>query len=209
MLSQIRHIAGHHFSDPVARIIAKTRLTPNVLTIAGFLINIGVAALLAWGHLFIGGFLVLLSGVFDLLDGALARVTGQSTKFGAILDSTFDRFSEAIVLFGLLFFYTHPPLTREILLIFTAMVGSVLVSYVRARAEGLGLRCEVGLFTRPERIILLAVGLIFSQTLTYILWILAAGTNLAVLWRLLYLWRQTRKLEGGSTRDRQEDGNPV
>lgn len=209
MLSQIRHAVGHRLGDPVARLIAKTGLTPNALTIVGFLLNIGVAVLLAMGHLFIGGFLLLFSGVFDLLDGALARVTGQSTRFGAILDSTLDRFSEAIVLFGLLLFYTYLPSTREILLIFATLVGSLMVSYVRARAEGLGLRCEVGLFTRPERVILLAAGLIFGQILIYILWILAVGTNLTALRRFLYLWRQTRKLEDGSMRDRQDSGKAV
>ena len=209
MLLQIRHAVGHRLSDPVARLIAKTKLTPNALTIVGFLLNIGVAVLLAMGHLFIGGFLLLFSGVFDLLDGALARVTGQSTRFGAILDSTLDRFSEAVVLFGLLFFYTYLPSTREILLIFATLAGSLMVSYVRARAEGLGLDCKVGLFTRPERVILLVVGLIFSQILIYILWTLAVGTNLTALWRLLYLWRQTRKPQGGSNREHHEGGNPI
>src|SRR3990172_6831551 len=106
-----------------------------------------------------------------MLDGALARTTGKTSTFGAFLDSTLDRYSEAVLLFGLLVVATQRQSTQEILLVFAVMVGSVMVSNVRARAEGLGLRCEVGLLARPERVILLALGLILGQLLP-VLWIL-------------------------------------
>jgi CDP-diacylglycerol--glycerol-3-phosphate 3-phosphatidyltransferase len=149
-----------------------------------------VAWVLSQGHFFLGGFLVLLSGAFDLLDGALARASGRVTKFGALLDSTFDRFSEAALLIGLIAHYAAINSYSEILLIAAAIVGSMTTSYVRARAEGLGIKCEVGIFTRPERVILLAIGLIINQMLV-ILWILAILSNLIAWQRLIYVWQQT------------------
>lgn len=197
VLSKVRHTLACYLTEPAVRVIAKTKLSPNVLTILGFLITLVIAWLLAKGFLFLGGFLVLFSGWFDLLDGALARSTGQITKFGALLDSTLDRLGEAALLFGLLFFYLSRNSFQESLLIFAILVGSVMVSYIRARAEGLGLECKVGLFTRPERLILLALGLILSRidlvALLIVLWILAVGTNLTAIQRLVYVWRETRK----------------
>lgn len=151
-----------------------------------------VAWVLATGHFFLGGFLVLVAGAFDMLDGAVARLSGTTTKFGGLLDSTFDRFSEAAMLLGLMAYYADKGSFQEIILLGAALVGSMMTSYVRARAEGLGLKCEVGIFTRPERVILLAIGLIFNQMLV-ILWIIAVLSN-AVAWqRLLYVRQQTRK----------------
>ena len=199
MLSKFRHTLAWYLTEPAVRVIAKTKLSPNVLTILGFLITLVIAWVLAIGHLFLGGFLVLFSGWFDLLDGALARSTGQITKFGALLDSTLDRLGEAALLFGLLFFYLGQNAFQESLLIFAILVGSVMVSYIRARAEGLGLECKVGLFTRPERLILLALGLILSRidiALLIVLWILAVGTNLTAIQRLFYVWRKTRREQG-------------
>jgi CDP-diacylglycerol--glycerol-3-phosphate 3-phosphatidyltransferase len=170
-------------------------VSPNVLTILGFLLSIAIAYLLATGRFFPGGLLVLFSGWFDLLDGALARASGRSTRFGALLDSTFDRLSEAAVLFGLMVFYALGGSLQEILLLFAILVGSVLVSYIRARAEGLGLECQVGLFTRAERVIILAIGLIlgafFGKALLVVLWILAVGTAATAIHRLYYVWRRT------------------
>lgn len=200
MLSKFRHTLAWYLTEPAVRVIAKTKLSPNVLTILGFLITLVIAWVLAIGHLFLGGFLVLFSGWFDLLDGALARSTGQITKFGALLDSTLDRLGEAALLFGLLIFYLSPDSLHPLqgsLLIFAILVGSVMVSYIRARAEGLGLECKVGLFTRPERLILLALGLILSRidlvALLIVLWILAVGTNLTAIQRLFYVWQRARK----------------
>ena len=187
----------HHLAEPVARVIAKTRVTPNAITLFGFALNIGIACLLATGHLFLSGFLVLFAGIFDLLDGALARVTGKSTKFGALLDSTIDRYSEAVLLFGLLvyFYFARLDATLEMILIFATIVGSMLISYIRARAEGLGLDAEVGIMRRTVRIVTLAIGLMLSPiepALLVALWILAIFTNFTAAHRLIYVWLKTR-----------------
>ncbi|MDO8672198.1 MAG: CDP-alcohol phosphatidyltransferase family protein [Dehalococcoidia bacterium] len=192
---------------PLARIIGKTPITPNALTVTGFILNTVVAAVLATGHQFIGGLLVLFAGLFDMLDGALARTTGQSTTFGAFLDSTLDRYSEAVLLFGVLVVAAQTQDTQVILLVFAVMVGSVMVSYVRARAEGLGLRCEVGLLARPERVILLAVGLIIGQLLP-VLWLLAIFTNITTVQRILHVRHITqdrgpKPVEGKPTEDQK------
>lgn len=186
----------HHLAEPVARVVAKTRLTPNAVTIFGFLFNVGIAYILSTGHFLLGGLLILVAGAFDLLDGALARVTARSTTFGALLDSSIDRYSEAVLLFGLLVYFARRQETTEMILIFAAIVGSMLISYVRARAEGLGLDAEVGLMRRTVRICTLALGLIINQVLI-ILWILAVLTNLTVAQRLIYVWRKTRKGQKG------------
>ncbi len=196
-LPDLRHNLAGRISGPVARIVSRTGLSPNTLTILGLLISIATAWVLATGHLFPGGFLVLLAGAFDLIDGAVARAAGKSTTFGALLDSTLDRLSEAVILFGLLVFFAARSLLQETLLIFATMVGSMLVSYIRARAESLGLRCEVGLFTRAERVIALALGLVLSPIhpliLIIALWILAVFTHITAAQRLVYTWWQTKK----------------
>ncbi|GAH63631.1 unnamed protein product, partial [marine sediment metagenome] len=109
------------------------------------------------------GFVVLIAAFFDILDGALARRTNQTTHFGAVLDSTLDRLAEAVVLLGILFLYAREQAVAEILLVSLALLGSLLVSYIRARAEAVGLECQVGLFTRAERVIVLALGLLLNQ----------------------------------------------
>ncbi len=176
--ARIRRVLGRTMTDPVARAIAKTGVTPNQLTLLGFLLAVGTGALLATGHLLVGGILMLVAGVFDMLDGALARASGQATQFGAVLDSVLDRVSEGVVLLGLLIFYSPLAHRQEIILVFLAFVGSVLVSYIKARAEGMGMKCDVGLLTRPERVIILAVGLLAGQVLAalYIVTILSFFT---------------------------------
>jgi len=161
----------------------------------GFLWSVAAAVVIAKDYLLLGGGLVLLSGAFDLFDGPLARAKGQSTKFGAILDSTFDRLGEAAVLLGLLILYLGQHSFREPLLIYITFVGSVLVSYIRARAEGLGIKCEVGIFTRAERIIVLTLGLILGHWIDgavfIALCILATLTLVTVIQRLIYIQQRT------------------
>jgi CDP-diacylglycerol--glycerol-3-phosphate 3-phosphatidyltransferase len=197
MISRLRPTLGRFLTEPIVRCLARTGISPNALTITGFLLSIVVAGVLAGGHLFLGGFLVLFAGWFDMLDGALARVVGKSTRFGSLLDSTIDRLSEAVLFLGLLIFYLGQAATLEILLVYSAIVGSIMVSYIKARAEGLGLRCEVGFFARPERVILLALGLLLSRAspvaLLVVLVILAMGTMLTVLHRLIDIWQQMRR----------------
>ena len=187
---------AHSLADPLGRILAKTRIPPNAVTIFGFLLIIVVAWVLSEGHFFIGGFLVLIVSCSDFIDGAMARAMGKVTRFGALLDSSLDRYSEAVLLFGLLWFYAMEQATTQVILIFATVIGSLLVSYVRARAEGLGLDAEVGIMRRTPRIITLSLGLILSPiepALLVILWILAISTNLTALYRLFHVWRVSIK----------------
>ncbi len=168
-----------------------TGLTPNALTIIGLLLNCVVAIVLGQGYLFVGGILVLGAGLFDLLDGAMARITGQITPFGSFLDSTLDRYSEVILYGGLLFYMIGTPDARVgTLLIYLTICGSIMVSYARARAESLGYRLQVGLLARPERIIILAAGLILGHPL-WALWLLAIFTNVTTIQRIYHLWSTT------------------
>ena len=141
------------------------------------------------------GFMVLFAGLFDMLDGALARATNRVTRFGGILDSTLDRLSEAVLLLSILVIYTRGQQVAESLLVGIALLGSLLVSYIKARTEALGIECNVGLFTRPERVIVLALGLLLSQfayALITALAIITAFSFFTAGQRLLNAWRQTR-----------------
>jgi len=139
----------------------------------------------------LGGLLAALVGLLDALDGALARLTGQKSRFGAFLDSFVDRLCEAVLYLGLLIFYTRHGARQEIMLIYAAIVGSLLISYARARAEGLGLECKVGLLTRMERIAILSLALILNR-MSIALWVLAILTNFTALQRVYHVWRITR-----------------
>lgn len=173
--------------------LARTGISPNGLTVIGLLLNVAVAAVLASGHLVAGGALLLLAGAFDMLDGALARATNQTSKFGAFFDSTLDRYSELVVFFGLLLHLQATGFLTEAALVYAAAAGSVLVSYARARAEALGFDCEVGLLGRPERILVLAAGLLFGEVaLLGVLWLLAILTNATAVQRMVHVWRLTR-----------------
>lgn len=190
-LIDIRRNLAYRITDPIVGILSKSGITPNTLTLINLALNIVAAYVIATGHFLPGGVLVLVAGLFDLLDGALARFTKQTTKFGAILDSTADRISEAALLCGLLIWYLASGGSLEIVLIFAVLIGSFLVSYVRARAEGLGWQCQVGLFTRAERVIVLAIGLLINQ-IFIALCVLAAFVFITVVQRLVYLWKQAK-----------------
>jgi CDP-diacylglycerol--glycerol-3-phosphate 3-phosphatidyltransferase len=194
-LADIRRSLAYRITTPVVGILSRSRITPNTLSLANLALNIVAAYVIATGHLLLGGVLVLVSGLFDLLDGALARFTKRTTKFGAVLDSTVDRISEAATLLGLLIWYIpQEGASLEITLVFVVLIGSFLVSYVRARAEGVGWQCQVGLFTRAERVIVLAIGLLINQILVA-LCILAVFVVITVIQRLVYVWKQG-KTEG-------------
>ena len=189
-LIDIRRNLAYRITNPIVGILSKSGITPNDLTLINLALNIAAAYVIATGHFLLGGVLVLVSGLFDLLDGALARFTKQTTKFGAILDSTVDRISEAAILCGLLIWYVpQEDASLKIVLIFIVLIGSFLVSYIRARAEGLGWQCQVGLFTRAERVIVLAIGLLINQ-IFIALCVLAVFVFITVVQRLAYLWKQ-------------------
>ncbi len=187
-------------TEPVIRPLAAIGVTPNMLTVLGLLGNIGAAALVAEGHFVVAGIVVLVASALDMFDGALARATGQATPFGSAFDATVDRISEAAVLFGLLVYFSDRGGRTEELLIFVAVVGSLLVSYVRARAEIINVTMREGAFTRFERVLLMGVGLIAQgiageNVLTPVLWVLAVLASFTALQRLAIVWLKTRTPE--------------
>jgi len=174
----------------VARLISRTGVSPNILTFTGFLAALALACILASGHERVAGLLMIPVGLFDALDGALARAKNEVTPFGAFFDSTLDRFSEIALYLGLLYLYRGS--TLETVLIYLTITGSLMVSYTRARAEGLGMECRIGLFTRFERLAVLVVGLLLEQTLIALI-ILAIFSNLTALQRMWHVRRLTTK----------------
>lgn len=190
------------FLEAAARIFQRLGLTPNQLTVAGLLLQAGVAAVIALGQLPLAGLLLIFSAVFDAFDGTLARLTGRASRFGAFLDATIDRYAEVFTLGGLLIYFTGLPNTRtEVLLIYAAAAGSLLVSYTRAKAESLGIACTEGILTRAERVALLVIGLLLAGwqpiagwpgLLTWVLWLLAVASNFTALQRILAVRRSTR-----------------
>ena len=177
--------------EPVVRGLARLGVTPNALTVAGFLGNVLAAALVVQGSLVAAGIVVLLASGLDMLDGALARATGQVTPFGGVFDSVLDRLSEAVVLFGICWYQLDLGNREEALLAFVAVVGSLMVSYVRARAEAAGAMLKDGLFTRAERVVLTGAALILGW-LRPALWVLAVLTLLTTLQRLYLTGRMLR-----------------
>ncbi|MFN3337799.1 MAG: CDP-alcohol phosphatidyltransferase family protein [Thermomicrobium sp.] len=173
-------------------LLARAGLTPNQLTVIGLILNGGVAWVAAEGRLQLAGLLLIVAGAFDMLDGAVARATGRVTRFGGVLDSLLDRYAEALVLGGLLVWIVRTELGAvPVLLCYATIVGSILVSYVRARAEGVGIQLTQGFFARPERIVVLALGLVLDRPI-WALWLLAVATNLTVLQRLWLVHRAAR-----------------
>jgi len=190
-LPELRKTAARQLTNPFMTMLSKFRVTPDTLTWIGLATNIIAAGFIAKGYLIAGGILVLVAGLFDILDGALARFTNKTTVFGGFLDSTFDRLSEAVVFIGVLILYAPLGDVLMVAVIFVAMIGSFLTSYVRARAEGLGLACSVGLFTRAERVIILCLGLLFDKILIALA-ILVILSFTTVGQRLFHVWQQTR-----------------
>ena len=194
-LAEIRKTAANYLTRPIAQLLAKTPITPNTITWLGLLLAVAAAIFIVTGELFTAGFMVLIAGFFDMLDGALARFTSQVTRFGAVLDSTLDRVTEAVLLLSILVLYVREPSVAGSLLTGIVLVGSFMVSYIRARIESLGLECKIGLFTRPERVIVLALGLLLSQidyALMIALVIMGLFSFFTVGQRLLYAWHQTK-----------------
>lgn len=174
--------------EPITRVLSRLRVTPNQITLAGFGLNVVAAYLVVDGRLFWAGVVFVVAGLFDLLDGALARLAEMVTPFGAFFDSTLDRVSEGVILAAIAYRFAANGQEIDVLLVVLAVVGSLLVSYTRARAEALGLECKVGLMSRPERVILIAVGLFFN-VLPYVIYVLVALTVFTVLQRVLHTRR--------------------
>jgi CDP-diacylglycerol--glycerol-3-phosphate 3-phosphatidyltransferase len=205
---------ARRIAEMIVRPLAALGLTPNMATILGLVLN-GVAAwILATGHLRLGGAMVLVAGVFDMFDGALARVRNQKTTFGAFFDSTLDRFSEGIVLLGLILFALSQPAsaarTWVIVLAYVAGLSSLMVSYARARAEGLGLEMKSGLMARPERVLLLSAGLIIGGAgwLVWTLAVLATTSLITSVQRIVVVWRKLERHAGAGRAATSASGAP-
>jgi CDP-diacylglycerol--glycerol-3-phosphate 3-phosphatidyltransferase len=194
-LEEMRRGFARHFTLPVVSVIVRTGISPNVITWLGFALSVFAAGLAAYGYLFAAGLVSFIAAFCDTLDGALARRLNPVTRFGGVLDSTLDRFSEGVMFLGILVWYLRTSDERPfipMLLVGITIIASYLVSYIRARAEGVGLKCEVGISTRTERVILTSLGLLFSQ-ITVALVVVAVMSSVTVCQRLYYVWQQTRK----------------
>lgn len=180
---------GHFLDKPLAPIAKHIPLSPNVLSITGFAVTIW-AALLIPGNAFAGGVMMLAGGAFDLLDGIVARANGKSTDFGALLDSTLDRYADAAVFLAVSVLLFRQNNLIGVFFALGSLVGSFLVSYVRARAEGLGIDCNVGLIERPERIVLLALGCIAGPVFAIVA-VLFVLSHITVVQRVFHVYKNT------------------
>ena len=178
----------------IVPLLQATGITPNGLTIIGFLLTVAIAIVLALGYFLAGGILLIFAALFDTLDGALARQTGQVSKFGAFFDSTMDRFSEGVIFIGLMYYYAALGGHQiEIVLLGASLLGSLMVSYTRARAEGLNIECKGGLLQRTERVILLVIGLV-TGWMTPVLWLLAILTNFTAGQRIVEVYKRIQEV---------------
>jgi len=177
---------------PLARLLSAMRVRPDTLTHLGWTLAVTSAVLFGLGRVRTAGAVMLLAGLFDALDGAVARESNRMSDFGAFLDSTMDRFSESAIFVGVLFFYASAGRPYETLLAGAAMTFSLLTSYTRSRAEGLGIRCEVGLLERAGRVVILSLCAL-AGFLTAGVALVAAGALVTTVQRILHVGRSTRK----------------
>ena len=183
----------------IVRALALSRIHPNVLTFIGLLINVWAAWLFGIGSFKWAGVVILGAGIFDMVDGRVARETNRVTKFGGFWDSVLDRYSDLGLLVGLLVYYSS--INRNFYVVLTAvvMMGTVMVSYTRARAENTIPRCKVGFLERPERIVLIIVGALFNR-MAQVLWVIAILSNITVISRMILTWKETKALEDAQLR---------
>lgn len=174
--------------DPVARALLRAHVRPNHLTLVGLGVSILAACAFAQGSLRTGAALLTLAGLFDFFDGSLARLANSVSAFGAFLDSVVDRYSDLVVLLGVVLYYHRAADTTGVFLTIGALVGTIMTSYTKARAQSIGVACEIGLIERPERLIVLIAGAAFN-VLTPAMIALAVLTNLTALQRILYTRR--------------------
>lgn len=193
--------------NPLIKGMIAIGITPNIVTFTGFVLNVVASAMFVYAALgasdpFVwigwGGGVILFAGIFDMMDGRLARMGNMSSTFGALWDSTLDRYSELFSLFGLAYFLLSEDWTWSGIVTFLAIIGSIMVSYVRARAEGLNIECKVGLMQRPERVVVTALGAIFCG-LTSNLWVLAVPmaliallANITAFWRVAHCYKELK-----------------
>jgi len=197
---------GRFFGAIINRIVrwlALSKIHPNVLTFLGLLINIWAAWLFALGEFRAAGLVVIGAGLFDMVDGRVARATDQVTRFGGFFDSVLDRYSDLALYMGLLVYYADINRNKYIVLTAIVMTGSVMISYTRARAENAIPRCKVGFLERPERIVLIIIGALFDH-MAPVLWVIAVLSNLTVIHRMIYTYHEAKQLEDAQLRSVKE-----
>src|SRR6202163_4949313 len=183
----------------IVRWLALSRIHPNVLTFLGLLINIWAAWLFSQGSFTWAGVVVIGAGLFDMVDGRVARATDQVTRFGGFFDSVIDRYSDLALYMGLLVYYAS--INRFFYIVLTAIVmtGSVMISYTRARAENAIPKCKVGFLERPERVVLIILGALLDR-MAAVLWVIAVLSNLTVIHRMIYTYQEAKRLEDAQLR---------
>jgi CDP-diacylglycerol--glycerol-3-phosphate 3-phosphatidyltransferase len=195
ILEKIRKVVGPPW-EAVIRTLVRWNVSPDAVTYLGLVLTVGVAVLAGFGEIRWAGVAYIFAALCDTLDGTLARASGKGSRFGAFLDSTMDRFEESIVFLGLTLYYARTGGLIEIPLILVVTVGSLMVSYTRARAEGLGVACKVGFMGRPARVVIMIAGMILDQVLIALI-ILAVTTLFTTFQRMYHVWRLTGGEAGG------------
>ncbi len=190
--------------DAIVRLLALSRINPNLLTLMGLVVNTYAAFLFGYANIdnqrrlfFYAGLVIIGSGFFDLVDGRVARASNKVTRFGAFFDSVVDRYSDASLFFGLLVYYARGNRFFYVVLTALVMISSIMVSYARARAESLIGTCRVGFLERPERLVLLIIGALFN-VMAPALWVIAVLSTITVVHRIVYTWQRTRELDAAA-----------
>lgn len=196
--------------NAMVRALASAGVHPNILTAVGVTINIGCGVLFGFGEFFWAGIVLVVANLFDMLDGNVARLSGNVTRFGGFLDSTLDRLSDMVAFLGIMIFYAGNSPQHSLLNVTLAgigMIASVMVSYSTARSEGLGVKANVGFLQRPERVVLLIIGALstwnwnsenfFANRMPQVLWVLAVGSVWTFVHRMYFIWSEFRRLDEG------------
>jgi CDP-diacylglycerol---glycerol-3-phosphate 3-phosphatidyltransferase len=194
--------------NTMVRALAAAGVHPNILTAIGVSINVACGVLFGIGEFFLAGIVLIVANLFDMLDGNVARLTGNVTRFGGFLDSSLDRLSDMVVFLGIMMFYAGNSPQHSLLNVFLAgvgMVASVMVSYTTARSEGLGVKANVGFLQRPERVVLLIIGALstwdwnsgnfFFNRMPQVLWVLAFGSVWTLIHRMYFIWKEFQRIE--------------
>ncbi|HEY7307281.1 MAG TPA: CDP-alcohol phosphatidyltransferase family protein [Bryobacteraceae bacterium] len=185
----------------LVRALALSKINPNVLTFLGLVINMAAAAFLAVGSFRTAGCVIIFAGLFDMVDGRVARATNQVTRFGGFFDSVLDRYSDLALLVGLLVYYGTINRPSYVVLTAVVMTASVMISYTRTRAENIIPTCKVGFLERPERIVLFIIGALFDR-MAPVLWVIAVLGNLTVIHRMIFTYQEAKRLEEAQLRTR-------
>jgi CDP-diacylglycerol--glycerol-3-phosphate 3-phosphatidyltransferase len=181
-------------TNPLIKILSRWGIKPNAVTVAGVITTACAAVIILLGYIRWGGVLILLGGLCDMIDGILARYTHTSTRFGALLDSTIDRYAEFVMFFGIAAYFFFETDYWSLVAVFLALCGSLMVSYTRARAEGLGFEAKIGLMQRAERIVIIGLGaLIHPVALKVAIWLVAFFANYTAAQRIMYIYKQDVK----------------